>query len=211
MLKTMSYALNIPGKPTYADIQALPPHVVGEILDGELVVRPRPALSHSVAASRLGALLGPPFDLGLGGPGGWWIVDEPELSLGIDPRFDPVVPDLAGWRITTIPERLIGAQAHVPPDWICEVLSPSTQRHDRVLKLPFYARARVGHVWLIDPLAETLEVYGRQGEHWLLLGSHGGDETVQAAPFHAIDLSLTWLWGREPAPAQPPPDAPDPT
>jgi hypothetical protein len=81
MLKTMSYALNIPGKPTYADIQALPPHVVGEILDGELVVRPRPALSHSVAASRLGALLGPPFDLGLGGPGGWWIVDEPELSL----------------------------------------------------------------------------------------------------------------------------------
>jgi Uma2 family endonuclease len=99
-----------------------------------------------------------------------------------------------------------------PPDWICEVLSPSTQRHDRVLKLPFLRPARASVTSGSSTRSQRRwRVYGRQGEHWLLLGSHGGDETVQAAPFHAIDLSLTWLWGREPAPAQPPPDAPDPT
>ncbi len=183
--------------------------MVGEILDGELVVSPRPAGPHTEAATTLSMVLGAPFRLGLGGPGGWRILAEPELSLGVDPRYDPVVPDLAGWRIESMPERVEVAQYHTPPDWLCEVLSPGTQRRDRVLKLPFYARAGVGHVWLIDPIAETLEVYGRQGERWLLLGSHGGDETVRAEPFDAVELCLTWLWGRQPAVAPETLDAPD--
>ena len=118
-------------RPGYADIEALPPNVVGEILAGELVVSPRPAGPHAVAASCIGGYLNHAFELGLSGPGGWWIVDEPELSLGVDPDFDPVVPDLAGWRLETHPERPMSAQMHATPDWVCEVQSPGTARVDQ--------------------------------------------------------------------------------
>lgn len=184
--------------PSRADIDALPAHVVGEILGGALHVSPRPGAPHAVASSVLGALLVHPFRLGLGGPGGWWIIDEPELSLGVDPRFDPVVPDLAGWRVETVPERLEVARFEVAPQWVCEVLSPSTQRVDRMLKLPFYARAGVAHVWLVDPVAETLEVFALREGRWTLLAVHGQDEVVAAEPFDAVPLALSWLWGRKP-------------
>jgi len=194
-------------RPTYADIEALPPHVNGEILAGELVVSPRPAPPHARAASKLTVLLGGPFDLGIGGPGGWQILVEPELSLGVDPDYDPVIPDLAGWRLEVMPGLPETAQFKVCPQWVCEVLSPSTQRADRILKLPFYARAGVDHVWLVDPIAESLEVFARQGSTWLLAGSHSGDEVVHAAPFDAVPLSLSWLWGRRPPE---PSEAPEP-
>jgi hypothetical protein len=123
--------------PTYADIEALPPHLTGEILGGALVVSPRPAPAHANAASVLGGLLIAPFRLGRGGPGGWWILNEPELSLGVERGFDPVVPDLAGWSRETMPTLPLTAQFRTVPDWVCEVASPGTQRHDRALKLPF--------------------------------------------------------------------------
>lgn len=184
--------------PTYADIERLPPGVNGEILGGELVASPRPAGPHATAASRLQSLLGPPYDLGLGGPGGWVILFEPELSLDVDPAFDPVIPDLAGWRVEAMPERVMAAQFHAVPAWVCEVISPSTQRHDRVLKLPFYARAGVGHAWLVDPIAETLEVFALEGGRWVVAGSYSADDVVRAAPFEAVELALSWLWGRKP-------------
>jgi len=186
-----------PGRaPTYADIEALPAHLVGEILAGELVVSPRPALPHANAASVLGMILGAPFRLGIGGPGGWWILHEPELSLAVEPRFDPVVPDLAGWRRATAPTLPLAAQHDVVPDWVCEVLSPGTQRHDRVLKVPFYGRAGVKHCWLVDPLAQTLEVLRLEDARWVLIAAHGGDETVRAEPFEAIEVPLASLWDR---------------
>jgi len=190
-------------RPTYADIEALPPNVVGEILDGELFVSPRPATPHARASSRLGGLLIPPFDLGVGGPGGWQILLEPELSLGVDPRYDPVVPDLAGWRVEVMPEVPSVAQLKVCPQWVCEVLSPSTQRADRVLKLPFYGRAGVEHVWFIDPIAETLEVFALRDGAWVVAGSHSGDDVVNAPPFDALPLALSWLWGRRPPEPEP--------
>ncbi len=196
----MSHALETARRATYADVEALPPHVVGEILGGELVVSQRPAMPHATVVSELTAALVLPFGRGLGGPGGWRIVFEPELSLGVDPGFDPVVPDLAGWRVEVMPERLETAQVRLVPQWVCEVLSPGTQRVDRVLKLPFYARAGVGHAWLIDPISETLEVYALDGGGWRLRASFGGDDTVHAEPFDAIPLALTWLWGRTPEP-----------
>lgn len=183
-------------RPTYADIEALPPHVVGEILAGELVVSPRPAPPHVWAGSTLGALLLPPFSLGIGGPGGWWIVDEPELSLDVDPAYDPVVPDLAGWRRETMPEHPETAQYQRIPGWVCEIVSPRSARTDRVLKLPFYARAGIGHAWLVDPLAESLEVYRLDGGGWRLVSTHGGPEVVRAEPFEAIELDLRHLWNR---------------
>jgi Uma2 family endonuclease len=195
----MSHAVENLRPPTYADIEALPPHVVGEILNGELVVSPRPAVPHATAASNLGVLLGMRFGLGEGGPGGWRFLDEPELSLGVDARFDPVVPNIAGWRIEVMPERLETSQVHSVPQWICEVLSPSTQLRDRTLKLPFYARAGVGHVWFVDPIAEILEVFELEGGRWVVMGSFGGGDVVRAAPFGEVPLELAWLWGRRPA------------
>jgi Uma2 family endonuclease len=175
---------------TYADIVALPEHVVGEILNGDLVVSPRPAPRHSVASSALGATLGPPFQFGDGGPGGWWIVDEPELHLG----DDVLVPDLAGWRRERLPSVPDEAYFTLPPDWVCEVLSPSTSRVDRTRKLPIYARAAIPCAWLIDPAAQTLEVYRLESGRWMLAATHGGEERVRAAPFEAISVDLARLW-----------------
>lgn len=184
-------------RPTYADIEALPPEVDGEILAGELVVTPRTAPPHTRTASVLGGLLIPPFDLGRGGPGGWWIDDEPELALGTDPDYDPVIPDLAGWRVDTMPEHPEGtAQYHVVPDWVCEVVSPKTARPDRVLKLPFYARSGVGHAWLVDPIARTLEVFRLEGGHYVLARTASEDDRVRAEPFDAVELDLSLLWQR---------------
>jgi len=188
-----------PRHPSYADIAALPPHVVGEILGGELVVSPRPAPKHTCASSVLGALVTTPFHLGIGGPGGWWILDEPELSLGVDPDFDPVVPDLAGWRRDAHPSLPVTPQHHDVPQWVCEVLSPSTRRRDRILKLPFYARAGVAHVWLVDPEAEMVEVYQLDGARWTLLGTWGEDK-ARLAPFDAVEIDLSLLWARGPEP-----------
>lgn len=181
-------------RPTYADIEALPEGVNGEILGGELVVSPRPAPRHAYTASKLGGLLIGPFADGIGGPGGWWILDEPELSLDVDPDFDPVIPDLAGWTRATMPELPTTAQFPLVPDWVCEVLSPSTATHDRSLKLPYYARAGVGHAWLVDPIARTVEVFALQGGRWVLLHVASKDQVVALEPFEAVKLKLGRLW-----------------
>ncbi len=177
---------------TYADIEALPEHVVGEILDGELVVSPRPASPHAIAASRLGVELGGPFHRGKGGPGGWVILDEPELHFG--PQV--MVPDLAAWRRERMPEVPDVAFFELPPDWLCEVLSPATARVDRSRKMRHYARAAVQHVWLVDPLATTLEVYRLDGDGWRLLDVHDGEAKVRPEPFEAVELDLADLWSR---------------
>jgi Uma2 family endonuclease len=177
---------------TYDDILGLPENVVGEIVAGELLVSPRPAGAHAIGASALGGALTPPFQFGNGGPGGWWIVDEPEVHHG----DDVVVPDLAGWRRERLPEYPRSAFVTLSPDCVCEVLAPSTGRTDRTKKLPAYAQMGVRHLWLVDPAAETLEVFRLEGLHWVLLGAHGGDDVVRAAPFEEIALELRWLWGR---------------
>ncbi|MEZ4268419.1 MAG: Uma2 family endonuclease [Myxococcota bacterium] len=194
----MSQAVEPTHRPTYADIEALPPHVNGEILGGELFVSPRPASRHALAASRLMGWVQNPFSVGLGGPGGWHILHEPELSLAVDPDFDPVIPDLGGWRVETMPELPDVARVRQVPQWVCEVLSPSTHRADRIFKVPFYARAGVAHGWLIDPVGESLEVYALRGGYWSVLSTHHGDETVRAEPFDALPLHLGVLWGRTP-------------
>ena len=180
-----------PARPaTYADIEALAPNLIGEILAGELVVSPRPAPRHAQASSGLGALIGAPFGYGRGGPGGWRILDEPELHL----RDDVVVPDLAGWRLERMPGLPETAFFELPPDWVCEVLSESTRRRDRVRKLPIYARERVAHVWLLDPEAKTLEVYRLDGDGWRLAGTWSDTDKVHAEPFDAVELDLSLLW-----------------
>ena len=168
----------------------VPDHLVAEILDGQLYTTPRPAPRHADASSGLGGALRGPFDRGRGGPGGWRILDEPELHLA----SDVVVPDLAGWRRERLPRLPDEAYFSLAPDWICEVVSPSTAAMDRVKKLTIYARERVSHAWLVDPIACTLEVLRLEEGRWTILSTWSGLDTVRADPFDAIDLDLSLLW-----------------
>jgi len=175
---------------TYDDLAQLPDNLVAEIVAGELHATPRPAAPHAIASSVLGGWLVPPFHEGRGGPGGWWILDAPELHLG----GDVLVPDLAGWRRSRMPRRPETAYFALAPDWVCEILSPSTSQLDRVQKLAIYARERVPFAWLIDPLARTLEVLRLENGRWTILATHAGAEQVRAEPFDEIDLDLSALW-----------------
>ena len=175
---------------TYADLCAVPENFVAEILGGELYASPRPASPHAHATGRLSIKLGGPFQDGENGPGGWWFLIEPELHFGAD----VVVPDIAGWRRERMPRIPNVPYFSLAPDWLCEVLSPSTEAIDRRKKLPIYAREGVGHVWLLDPLLQTLEVLRLESQRWSLLATHEADATVRAEPFDAIELALRTLW-----------------
>ena len=175
---------------TYDDLCQVPDHRVAEILDGELVVTPRPALRHAHASSGLGGYLWGPFQGGRGGPGGWWILDEPELHLA----DDIVVPDLAGWRRARLPAIPDTAYMALAPDWVCEVISPTTERMDRSRKMRIFAREGVTHLWLVDPIVRTLEVLRLESARWVLLGTYSDTEVVRAEPFDALEIELTALW-----------------
>jgi Uma2 family endonuclease len=176
---------------TYDDLVNLPERMVAEIVGGELHASPRPAVRHALAGSRLGRLLMPAFDHPP--PGGWWILYEPELHLGAD----VLVPDWAGWRRERMPALPDVAFVSLAPDWVCEILSPSTAALDRAKKLTVYGREGVGYAWLVDPVARTLEVLRLESGRWSILGTHLGDETVRAAPFTDIEIRLPLLWGED--------------
>jgi Uma2 family endonuclease len=175
---------------TYEDLLGAPDHLVAEIIDGELSLMPRPATPHAAAATALGEELGPPFKRGRGGPGGWILLDEPEIHLGPD----VLVPDLAGWRRSRLPAIPNGPFLTLAPDWIGEVLSASTEATDRARKLPIYAREGVSHAWLVDPIIRTLEILRRDARGWTIVAVFEGDATVRAEPFDAIELDLGALW-----------------
>lgn len=179
---------------THADFLAVPETMTAQLVDGELVATPRPAIDHTAAASALGGELGGPFQRGRGGPGGWWILDGTELHLG----SDIVVPDLAGWRKSRLPVLPRQPYFTFAPDWVCEVLSASTAGLGRVKKLEVYRRERVGHVWFIDPVGKTLEVLRLDGAAWIVDTTYAGDDPVRAAPFDAVNLDLSALWLPDP-------------
>jgi Uma2 family endonuclease len=173
---------------------AVPSHQHAEIIDGTLYVLPRPAPRHANATSVLGGELNGAFQRGRGGPGGWWILFEPALQLL---ALEPMVPDLAGWRVERLPALPETAHFPIAPDWICEVLSKSTEAVDRNKKLPIYAAHGVAHVWLVDPIARTLEVYSLDSDRrWRDVRVYEGDARVRAQPFDAIEIDLAGLWVR---------------
>jgi Uma2 family endonuclease len=179
---------------TYADLLEVPEHLVAEIIDGELVTSPRPALPHALAASALGSVLFDRFNRPPGGgdaPGGWWVLYEPELHFG----EDVLVPDLAGWRRERVPVIPDAAAFALPPDWACEVISPSTARIDRARKMRVYGREGVANLWIVDPNARTLEVYRLEGGRWIVASTHAGGETVRAEPFAAVEIDMRRWWG----------------
>jgi Uma2 family endonuclease len=173
---------------------AVPEHQRAEIIDGTLYVLPRSAPRHANATTALGSELHGAFQRGRGGPGGWWILFEPELQL-LD--LEPMSPDIAGWRVERMPALPETAYFTLAPDWICEVLSKSTETVDRTKKLPIYAAHGVAHVWLIDPIAKTLEVHSLGDDRrWRDVRIYEGDARVRAEPFAAIELDLSALWSR---------------
>ena len=175
---------------TYQDVLDAPPHRVAEIVDGTLYTHPRPAAPHALASSALGHDLGSPFQYGRGGPGGWWIIDEPELHLG----EDILVPDLAGWRRERMADYPDTAYFTLAPDWVCEVLSASTRRLDLHGKRPVYAREGVSHLWLVDPADRTLEAFELRDRPWVLIAGAKDDDPVSIPPFDAVTFSLGDLW-----------------
>ena len=177
---------------TYADLYDVPDNFIAEMFDGDLYASPRPAIPHSHAAFALSGQLFEPFHSGRHGPGGWVILYEPELHFG----KDVLVPDLAGWRRERLPEAPDAAYITLAPDWVCELLSPSTEALDRGKKLRRYAREHVAHVWLVDPLLQTLEVLSLESGRWTVLAVHKGGAGVRVAPFDAIELELGALWIR---------------
>jgi len=180
---------------TYADLEAVPPHLVAEILFGSLVTHPRPAPRHGAAASAMGSTLSQPFQFGAGGPGGWIFIIEPELHLG--PHV--IVPDIAGWRRERLPASAVeGAYVEIAPDWICEVISPSTEKYDKGAKRRIYALFGVEHLWYADPRSRTLEVFARIENNWLLTHTFIDDDEVNAPPFIELKFRLGLLWPFDP-------------
>ena len=177
---------------SYQDVLDSPPEVVAEVVAGVLYQSPRPSLPHVAAASVLGEELGPPFKRGKGGPGGWIILDEPEVHLAAD----IVVPDLGGWRRETLPLLPETPFLTVEPDWVCEVASPRTRALDRGPKLDVYRRAGVAHVWLVEPLDQLVEVLELDGESYRIVQHAAGKQPARLRPFDAIELDLAALWAR---------------
>jgi len=176
----------------YETLESLPEGVVGEILNGQLHTQPRPAGPHAIAGSVLGAELLGPFQKGKWGPGGWWIIDEPELHFVRNSEV--AVPDLAGWRRERMLRPPEDHRFEVVPDWVCEILSPSTKRKDRQDKMPLYARYGVRYAWLIDPVEQTLEVHRLDAGAWIEIGCFADAGQITAPPFEAVSIALEDLW-----------------
>ena len=183
-------ALDPPPRATYQDVLDAPAHRVAEIVDGTLYIHPRPAMLQALAKSSLGSELTGPFGKGRDGPGGWWIVNEPELHLG----EDILVPDIAGWRRDRMPVYPDTAYINLAPNWVCEVLSPSTRKLDLHGKRPIYAREGVGHLWFVDPIDRTFEAFELHEGRWVLIASAKDDDPVSVRPFDAVTFSLADLW-----------------
>ena len=175
---------------TYADLEAVPPNLVAEIIDGELLTHPRPSPRHAAATNSLSDELTGPFQKNRGGPGGWVFFDEPELHLGAH----VLVPDSAGWRRERLDAYPDTNYFETPPDWVCEVLSASTERRDRTVKMRIYAEAQIPHLWIIDPRQQILEAFELLDGRWTKSGAWNSDDQVRAPPFDAISFSLADLW-----------------
>lgn len=185
--------------PTLADLDALPPGMIGEIIEGVLYTMTKPRMRHQRTATRIAASVGDPFDLGRGGPGGWWITVEPGIEL---PNTPEIAPDVAGWRRERMPELPIDEPVRLVPNWICEVLSPRTRRHDLVTKMPYYAKIGVPYAWLVDIDARVLTVQRLESGRWLIVGTFTDEIEARIEPFDVVPINVASWWPPGPNPAE---------
>lgn len=180
----------------WAQLEALPAHLKGEIIDGELHVQPRPRPRDARVIKRLGRFLSSADD-GDGvdrGAGGWFILIEPGIELA---GAREIAPDLAGWRRTTLPDLDLDAPITTRPDWVCEVLSPGNTRLVISKKQGAYAAAGVEWLWLVnpDPQARVVQVQRlNDSRQWLIHSTASEEATVRLPPFEEIELPLQRLW-----------------
>lgn len=178
-------------KATYSDLYDLPENMTGEIIDGELIATLRPSRQHVFTTTALGTRVASSFQFGEGGgPGGWIILIEPEIKLA----EDVLVPDLVGWKEERFPFVEEHNSISAPPDWVCEVLSPSTLSIDKIKKMPVYARHAIRYLWLVDPIARTLDAFRLESGKWLLLDSFSENDKLCAEPFGEVEIDLGKLW-----------------
>jgi Uma2 family endonuclease len=178
--------------PTLEDLEALPPGVVGEIIEGVLYTMTKPRMRHQRAATRIGSGVGDPFDVGIGGPGGWWIVNEPGIELPNNTK--EISPDVAGWRRERMPDMPVDEPIRIIPDWVCEVLSKHTRRHDQLVKMPYYARIGVPYAWLVDIEARVLTAYRLESGTWRTIGTYSDDAEARIEPFDVVPLNVAQWW-----------------
>ncbi len=178
---------------TWADLEALPRDVVGELIRGVLHSMPRPRARHQHAGTQLVGELHEPYRRGRNGPGGWLFLAEPGLAFA-DLDVEEVVPDVAGWRRERLSALPTDGSISVAPDWVCEILSPSTRRHDQRVKRPLYAEARIPWMWIVDVDARTVMASRNEGGRWMEIGVWADDERMRAEPFEAHEFDLRELW-----------------
>jgi Uma2 family endonuclease len=178
--------------PTLADLDALPPGVVGEIIEGVLYTMTKPRARHQRTGLGIGRDLSGPFDLGRSGPGGWWIITEPGIELSDETK--EIAPDIAGWRRERMPRLPIDEPIRVVPDWVCEILSPTTRRHDLLVKLPYYAKIGVAYHWLVDIEAHVLTAQRLESGRWVTIGMYGDETEARIEPFDTVPLNIASWW-----------------
>jgi Uma2 family endonuclease len=188
----MSTSKPSPRSPTLADLDALPPGIVGEIIEGVLHTMTKPRMRHQRTTRTIGGRIGDPFDNGLGGPGGWWIATEPGIELPNETK--EISPDVAGWRRERMPELPVDEPIRVVPDWVCEILSPTTRRHDLLRKQPYYAKVGVPFMWLVDIEACVLTAHRLESSDWRIIGTHSDETEARIAPFDAVPLNVADWW-----------------
>lgn len=178
---------------TYADLAALPEGTRAEVIGGELHTSPAPLPRHSKAEGAIRRFVGGPYDDddGARGAGGWWNFLEVDVELA---THDIVRPDISGWRRDRLPDPGTERPIHVAPDWVCEVLSPSTASLDRGSKRELYAAHRVGHYWLVDPDARIIEVFENADGRWVLVGTYHAGQTAALPPFVEVEIPLGRLF-----------------
>ncbi len=194
----MSEAVKLPTfDELYRQLRALPPNRNGEIVGGELITSPRPGVPHANIGIELAGELrirSRRKKGGSGPPSGWWILGEPELHLNVRGQTQVLSPDIAGWKRERVPMLPDGACVSLTPDWICEVLSPSTESYDRKAKARLYLEAGVTWHWLVSPRARTVEAYRREGAFWMQLGVWTDEDVVAIEPFPEFELDLSYWW-----------------
>ena len=176
---------------TLADLDALPTGIIGEIINGVLYTRTKPRARHQRTTRLIGGRIGDPFDDGIGGPGGWWIVTEPGIEL---PNTPEISPDVAGWRRERMPELPADESIRVVPDWVCEILSKTTRRHDQLVKMPYYAKVGVAYAWVVDLESRVLTVHRLESAEWRIIGTYSEETEARIAPFDAIPFNVAGWW-----------------
>jgi len=191
-VSTVSTTKPSPRAPTPADLDTLPAGIVGEIIEGVLYTMTKPRARHQRTTTRIGASVGDPFDVGDGGPGGWWIITEPGIELADETK--EISPDVAGWRRERMPALPADEPIRVVPDWVCEILSKTTRRHDQLVKMPYYAKVGVAHAWVVDLESRVLTVQRLESGAWRIIGTYSEETEVKIAPFEAVPLNVASWW-----------------